>query len=57
MQKFLNVKTMINLGVFFMAGFGAARLVHLPVSWSVVAGLGAVIANQVGLHQDKPESF
>lgn len=54
MDKLLNAKALINLGVFFLAGYGVGQMVHLAASWSIVLALAFVVANQVGLHQEPP---
>ncbi len=47
-----HTKSIVNAFVMFCAGYGAAVLLHLP--GHIYLGLGAVIVNQIGLHQAAP---
>jgi hypothetical protein len=51
----LSMKSVTNAIVMFFAGYGVSALTHLPGRWGVMVGMGAIIANQLGLHQAKPE--
>ena len=53
-RSVLHTKSVANAATMFLAGFGAGALFHAPARWSVYVGLGAVIANQLGLHQSEP---
>lgn len=48
------LKVIVNAGMTFVGGYGAAVAIGQAPKVAIGAGLVAVIGNQTGLHQEKP---